>query len=381
MTASAIPLDLALRGSLDVVAARCGLEDRQMLSTFGRSVLTAVVMLSAPVMFAGCGSAHDSQVEQTGALSLRLTTSGGGASYAFPQGAYLFLQSNRFGESVPLDGTETVLTKKLPVGTYTVYLIYPSGPIELEQTIGMTTKRVPANWTNPQPVTVTITEGGSTDLTLSFDVEGFGQIVFARGDLNIHLAVSSSSGASKGLSETGSVNFSDEQYADSSADYASALDIDTGTDYGLSFTGTASGDWYLSSSTIVCRDMQSPVLTTTFADGLAKRLAELEGGAGSICVYDMGASDYVSIIAYRFGAPPADQTSFLTGSQYYFSAYTGFFVGDVFDGTTLNEAALGSETAFSSGSFSNYVYDYSTNSAVLVSSASGTAAGSVVLTP
>ena len=347
-----------------------------MISTLMRWAMLVVVTLSTQLLTSGCAQAP-AESEKTGVLAAALTTTSSGATYAFPPGTYLVTTSPYY-EFIPLDGPDALLIKSLPVGAYTAEMYFSSGVTELDQTVGMTTNRVPATWTNPQPMTFNITEGVTTSLELTFEVVGFGQVTFARGSVNISLHVTNVTGGSNGAIVSGTTSLYSEEYADPMAAYASELDVDVPGDYPFSLQVHATNAWFQNSSFSICRYTDGAVASTSAAGGFAKRLEQVQGTDGNLCIFDYGANDVVVVAAYRYGAPPASQAMFLPGSNYSFQVYTSTTVGDVFDGGTLNEVALQAATP-GDVYFDHVVYDYDANA--IIARASGSSVGSIQLLP
>src|SRR5262245_47323674 len=144
-----------------------------------KTALTALVLAVGLPALTACSDAQPpmEEVEQTGTLSAALLTAGSdGATYQFPAGTELVLRQGSYNESVAVDGGETVLNVLVPVGTLTVDMSFPSGTPQLRRTVGGVTTTVDATWADPQPATVAITLGGTTNLTLHFEVTGLGDV-------------------------------------------------------------------------------------------------------------------------------------------------------------------------------------------------------------
>jgi hypothetical protein len=334
----------------------------------------------APLL-TGCSNASDAHegVGDQGSVSLALTTAGpDGATYGFPNDAYLVIQSAALTEYIPLAGSETQLSRTLAVGTYTATLYFGGGSVVLTKDDGTTTSTVSATWTNPQPVSFNIVKGQTTPLALHFSVKGLTDLVFDTGTLHVVTDVVEDETTTLGnatLSGTANANYGSN--TDDTAPYASALQVDLGVDYGVSIGYHSTSAWQQSSSSVVCQNGTMAQADATGSTGLALRLAELVGADVTVCVYDYGANDQVGIYPSRFGAPPSGQVMFLPDANYYF--YGGFSVplGDVYDGTTLHQTALTNIT-FTNGYFYHLLYDGSGN---FLSTSQGTLSGTLQFTP
>jgi hypothetical protein len=341
-------------------------------------MMAAALVVGAPLVLAGCSDAStESPAERTGSIAAAISTTGAdGATYSFPEGAYLYVQQGAFGEYFSLSGEGTTLTLDLPVGTYTLGLYYDSGSVQLERTLAGTTSLIEADWTDPSPLGFSIAEGATTPVVLHFDVEALGDVTFDTGNLEVSLDVDTDVGAEAGeLDESGTFTFTDSQFADPSAEYASALSVDLGVEYAQSLNIDATSDWAFISSSTICKSGDLLAATSSSDGGLARRLAQLTGSGSSftqVCVYDYGETDLVTFYASRAGEAPAEQQGFFPGTGYQFVLYVGAYVGDVFDGTTLKQGSL-SGVAVPSGFFSNYIYE----NGVLLANATGNYTGTL----
>jgi hypothetical protein len=351
--------------------------------TFGSMCVAAALLGSALTI--GCGhgpSASEGEAARTGTLSAALTTTGSdGAAYAFPSGAYLTVSSATYFEYIPIDGAGATLSKKLPADTYTAGLYYIAGSVVLDRTASAVTSSVEATWTNPQPVTFTIVDGQTTALVLHFAVQGLADLTFDVGTLQISADVVTQGVSQAGhADEVGTVNFYQEEYADPTANYASVLDIDLGVDYTHHLRFQGSSDWAQYGGGTVCKYGMLTAADTGGSSGLARRAEQVLGvdASGSICIYDQGANDYVSIYGSRYGAPPAGQESFLTDASYGFYLTVSGVIGDVYDGETLKQSLLEEATTLTNSYFGHYVYD---SSNILITQAWGTSVGTVQLLP
>lgn len=331
-----------------------------MIKSSFRSLFCALALLgSGAPLLSGCANASRGEsVERAGSISVALTASGAnGTVYGFPVGTYLQVTSPTVFEYVPLSGPEPQVQQTFPVGAYTASLYFQNGNVELTKTDGTVTTTVGAEWTNPQPVTFDIVQGQTTPLALHFSVKGLTDVVFETGTLQVIAdVVEEDTDVAASASFEGTTNFSFSTYLDSTAAYASALAVDHGVDYGLSLGFDASGGWAQSGSHSVCQPGTLTQASSSGSDGLSRRVEQLVGGTAQLCVYDNGASDVVTLYPSRFGAPPAGQEMFLPDPSYGFYGGVIAYVGDLYDGTTLQQTQL-ENASLTNAYFYHQLYD------------------------
>jgi len=98
---------------------------------------------------------------------------------------------------------------------------------------------------------------------------------------------------------------------------------------------------------------------------MSRRLLQMAGAAGELCIWDYGASDYFQLTLTQSGPAPAEQVSYLPEADYLRQFYLyGSNFPDVYDGTTLRQSALATWVTPSSTdtyySHSIYNADYTT---------------------
>lgn len=315
---------------------------------------------SAPLLTA-CSQADQGEVtEAGGTVELALSTTGAdGAVYGFPESTYLQLNTTNFSEWVSLTGSETVLSKELAAGEYTASLWFLDGNVQLARTEAGSTSLVDAEWTNTQPIALSIVDGQITPLTLQFSLDNLGAVAFETGTLQVVAEVDvREAEQATGAVVSGATNLTYEEYADGTAAYATALDVDQGVDLAFSMGFQASTDWYQTGTSTVC---QSGTLAEAASDNgaaLDLRMEQLIGSSATLCVTNQGAADDVSLSSNRYGAPPAGQEVFLPDGEYGFYGSFHGTVGDVFDGATLEQRELQNAT-LSNAYFFHMVYDLS----------------------
>jgi hypothetical protein len=336
--------------------------------TFG-AVSVSLGLLASSALLTGCADKETPTAEaHAGTLTAALTTTGSdGATYAFPSGAFLSVSSMTTGDFIPLDGVDTVLNRKLPVGTYTATLYYAGGDVVLDRTLSGVTSSVPAVWTDSQPVSFDIVDQQTTPLVLHFKVEGLGDVTFQVGTLQLSFDVTKESAQQPTRADAqGSASFFMEEDADPTAAYATSLHIDQGVPYAYHLQLQGGGDWVNYAGGTACKYGTLGISDASDNPALALRAAEEVGASGGLCVYDQGASDYIVLYASRTGAPPMGQESFLPDASYSFYVQFGSSTPDLFDGTTLKQSLLEAPLSLSNGNFYQYIYDSSFNLVTLV---------------
>jgi hypothetical protein len=323
-----------------------------------RTWVTTIILALSALSVASCGGAPNEAAdsrEATGTLKGALqTTAPDGGTYSFPPGTLLRIAGPVALEWQPIDGPETVFSLDLPPGVYELEFDFPGNP-QLRRTKDGESQLVAAQWTEPQPFKVTIEEDETTTATFHFLVKGLGVVTFSIGTLDVTLDVTSSTSISMSAAAEGEVDLYSQTYNDSTAAYAAALGVDVNTIHSLALSVVSTGDWIQSGSSGVCKTVAAQQVTGSADLGWSRRLAQLSGATGHLCVRNRGAADWVIIQLRRYNsAAPADQLGYLPNS-YQFEIYVGGAVGDVFDGSTLNEAALATATPLTDGVFDQNV--------------------------
>jgi len=337
--------------------------------------LTLVIACVTPLLLAGCSQGSDNQVaEQTGTLRSELATVGSdGATYEFPPGSFAIIQGPLSGQLVALDGPDQVLEHSLPVGSFSIDLLFTGdGAPRLNRTQDGTTTLVDVNWVDTHPIPFDVLQNATTDLTLHFHADTLGDITFENGNLDLRADVQNNTVTSVGSIEfDGSVAFSSETYADPSAPYATGLDVSDVESFVLLLQPTS--DWQIGPGT-VCRSAS----LTSFgfsSTGMGNRLAEEASEQQSICVFDEGDSDEVQVFSAHLGAAPPEQASFLPNSDYDFQLLIDARVGDVFDGVTLRQSA------FANLSVPSGFFGHTVSEDIPLAEASGAVSGTIRMKP
>jgi hypothetical protein len=320
-----------------------------------------IVLLAcvAALAFGGCGSSRFKGDDgKTGTLNAALQTTGtDGATYRFIDGSLITITGVTVSGSTayPIDSTATVFTKSLGPGGYALDLLFPGYTTpHLSRTAGGVTTIVEATWTDvPKPLPFTIVASQPTNVTLHFNVPGFGDVTFSPGTLAVDMAVNNTTSTKpSSITLTGTMTATSVSN-DPSSTYTDAFGtyVSNGTPMHptVIVTPMPGEEWSL--------DIQSACIMVNVTDTsapeppLAARLDQVEGGSGRLCIADEGASDRLMLDLSMNGPPPASQTSSLPGTSYIRYVDIAVVIGDVFDGTTLDQAKLGAGVPISSGDF------------------------------
>jgi len=309
-------------------------------------IVSIVAALGAPLT-TGC-NAEEPPAEaaaETGSISAAISTVGpDGATYSFPTSTYLIVTAPTWTHWFPIDGSGTTFFQNLPPGDYTLQLNFPSGEPSLVRTDGTITSEVAAVWTDAQPVAVHIDAGVTTPVVLHFDVAGLGDITFVDGTLQVEIQVDDAAidEQASQVQELGSVQVNGQYDLDPGAPYALELATVAGSWYYQGLTLQALGPWQeQGTSAYACMPVQVVGITTGGDDGVGRRMRQLDGAQGTVCISDAGATDYFIITVTQSGAMPADQW-YLSGPDYTRTFYVYGGIGDVYDGVTLRQTELSS---------------------------------------
>lgn len=331
-------------------------------------LVVVALMCATPLASTGCGSDFKddarAEVEKTGTLKAALSTIGSdGATYTFVTGTQLSLSlaGSSWSAGYPFDGPETVFTKTLGVGTYELLLSYGAYPAPvLTRTLAGVTTNVNAIWTDPQPFTFGITAGNATNVVLKFSVPGIADVTFETGQASITLDVTKDDKPTpRFIVNFGSVTVNSVTFEDSSAPYASFFAASSGDvrSYGFGFDPT--GSWALLGDS-ACIPVNVGSVSYDGADpsasGFNERLLQFifnALGAGTVCITDAGADDLMEVRLSANGAVPMTQMGVLADPPYLRTLYISGRIGNVFDGTTLQQTLLEQEVAVTAGSFSH----------------------------
>jgi hypothetical protein len=341
------------------------------------SLVVIVLACVLSLVAAGCGSDfggdESAPAEKTGTLSTALSTTGtDGATYTFVPGSLMSLQlmGGSFFSAYPMDGAETVFTRTLGVGNYQLFLSFGAygGTPALVRTKDSISTTVLVQWTDTQPVTFPITADTTTNVTLNFVVPGLANVSFTTGTVSVTANVTQgASETPKYVTEYANVTVQSVSFADPTAAYATELAETQGTLRYQAVGVQTTGAWTLEGDKACVPVVQVSFGTDGNDHSFNRRLVQLSGATGTACIQDFGTNDVATVTLERIGAAPAAQTSYLPGSNYRFYLTVSMRVGDVFDGITLNQAALQPGVAVTEGTFFHSITDWGPPSASMTS--------------
>jgi hypothetical protein len=309
-----------------------------------RTALTALTLAVASPALVACSDAQASEdVESTGTLNAALLSVGAdGATYQFPSNARIRLQSGNFRDEFLLGGIEQVLNIRLPVGTFSVELVFPNGTQQLVRSTAGGSTLVDAVWTDPQPVTAVITPNATTSLVFHFRVSGLDDVSFDMGTLALALEVQRNGTAQPAqIWEQGTYTNTSQSFGASlSMEAQTFFAMTPGETHGFFFDFNIGGPWQQLAQNQVCTSGRVDVFTTEDGEsGLTRATSTLIGQIGSFCITDRGPEDEIFINPGVQQPAPPDQQPFMPDNYGYELRFTGSML-DVYDGQTLQQSLL-----------------------------------------
>ncbi len=347
--------------------------------------LTALVLAMGSPALTACSDASPTGVEQAGTLTAALLTSGSdGLTYQFPLGTTIRLTQGNFDDSFPLDGEETVLTVRLPVGTYNVQLQFPTATPQLRRTNNMgVTTLVDATWLDLQPVTVPIGTDLFTDLVLHFQVSGLGNVSFDMGNLAVALDVQKNTTTQPAQLFASGTYIHNFQLFGSTATMGAQTYFAqvAGEPHGQFLDFNLTGPWTQRNEQTICSDnSRLDAFTTQDGEsGYSRATNLLIGQIGTVCIVDTGASDQFFVNTNLAGPAPAGLESILPAGNYNYFLHVSGFIGDIYDGRTLQQARLENFTVINGGLIAHQIRDLTINQDTLYQE--GFLSGSMRLVP
>ncbi len=297
------------------------------------------------VSLAGCYADAD----EVGTVGVPLTSAdSSGGRYRLPAGTRLVMQGGTFYDELSLDGEATFARFDVPVGDYEASLIndagyttqWPLEHVDLDGTVDV----VNAVLTTPTPAPVTIAEDALTNLVWHFDVPGAGPVVFAHGDVEVTIDVDETVATSVDADLAGTFAATSVTTDPTTPpELLARLPDASATGVTLQLGGHVATPWTQQSASSACADLD-PRTTSSSHAGLADLLAESE--VATLCVYGgEGITPAAEIFTYRVvnGTATTPTFSDLGSQQWLFLSYISVELPEqVFDGTTLDLAALAS---------------------------------------
>jgi len=327
------------------------------MSLLNFRALGVLLALSGLPAVTGCAEEPPAEEQTMGTFSAALSAVGSdGAHYQFETGTYLGFSNTSWGEAYFIDGPEALYEKQLPVGSYQLTIYPPDDSLNLIRTVDGVSESVPTTWDDPQPFTFNIVDGAVTSVELHFVVQGLADVTFATGDVEISMEVVHEEVSSSGLfTESGTVTLNTDFYQDPFAQYATELGGVVGNNYDQALWLASAGEWSQLTSAGVCKDVTVAAYGPT-SGPVSRRFAQIAPATGRLCIFDYGTQDYYSVSVWHSGEAPIEQQSFLPGSDNFFQLNLGGYIPDVFDGQTLQQSVLASETPVSTGWFEHWIH-------------------------
>jgi hypothetical protein len=220
----------------------------------------------------------------------------------------------------------------------------------------------------------------SLDLVLHFSVGGIGDLTFDMGNLNVALEVQRNATTQPAqLHENGQYIHSFMLFGNATAE-AQAYFAESGNTHVHLLDFNFQGPWTQRNATEVCSNTRLDVFTTQDGESGFSRLTNLLlGQIGTVCIVDAGTNDQWYVNTDLLGPAPGTLASILPSTNYRFFLHVSGFVGDIYDGHTLQQSRLESPTVFQSGLIAHQIYDLAANQETLY--AEGFLSGNVRLVP
>ncbi len=300
-----------------------------------------------------CGSPSGGENVANGSIASAVSAVGpDGATYSLPAGTTLSLVAASGGATYvfPVDTGGTSASYSVPAGRYAATLSTVTELLRAGDAGPLTP--VNATLSDAQPYEITVVAGLTTDLTLHFSAAGGEAITFSSGTVNTTVSVSFDAGPANAVGSTLQLNLTAQTNGTSTGPLTAALTFE--------ITGP-----FVQNVGDVCAPIGRPTIVDSTGNPAYYYLAgATQSGNGSICF--AGGADaegsYVDpvngitigswsgnfAVMYQDSAPV---WSSINGSYSGSAAYLfmGDISGDIFDGTTLNLAALSSPTSVSGG--------------------------------
>ncbi len=170
----------------------------------------------------------------------------------------------------------------------------------------------------------------------------------------------------------GTVNFYAEYYDDETADYAQQLDVEGAVELPIQVAFRTNADeWTADLQGGICEYGTVSAVGSGGSPGLGRRLAQIVGGSGTLCIRDLGNGDELSFTPTRVGPPPPGQEGYLP-SEIYVQLMMSGQIPDLYDGSEA-VPKVPTSTILTSGRFAHYLYE----GAELLSTAEGTLTTSI----
>jgi hypothetical protein len=302
--------------------------------------------VTAAAALAGCAESGPDDADAYGSLAAAVTATGtDGATYRLPAGTYVQVWNDTFYDSWSMDGDMNVLSVEVPVGDYYVALAHANGytidwPLD-RTNADATTETINGTLLTPQPVSVSVTEGNTSSLVFQFQVLNGGTVTFAHGLIDFSIDVNVDESTIGRATATGTYT-KDSEFIDPAAPAELAGMVHPlGSSIFHSITVRVVGDWYQTSSNVVCSTALLMYGTVSSSYVELAREAWTGGATAHLCAYGGTYDPYVILFSQRSG--PAVTPTFQTLGDvefYFYQQITTMLPDAVFDGDTLDLGAM-----------------------------------------
>jgi hypothetical protein len=321
-----------------------------------RSTMRALPALGFGMAAWACGTNDGDLDAQLGRVEVTLTAvDGEGNTWSLPAGTSLYVAKGNFQDTLPLDGDAPVATFSLPVGMFEWELtnpyVYGSEWSLQREDAQNNVETVLATLANPQPDTFLVEPSSTTSLSLQFDAALGGSVSFAKGTVDVDLAVTTTEETGGTFHWGGIVQASSVTNGSTApAAVTSALPA-LGSSFELSLGGHVAGPWEMWSNEKVCAPVTIDVLGAP-SPGVLDLVLEAIGDVGVgelICVHTSG------VVEVFFHNEAAPGTSTFSGQGSTYMSFETLLVSDLavpaFDGDTLDLALLSGTHSVSSTAY------------------------------
>jgi hypothetical protein len=301
----------------------------------GRGSLTRAGVLVALLGACGAGAA-----DRPGAIDVALvTTAPDGTVYRLTAGARLELFGGSYFDSFSLDGDGPLVSINVPPGDYFASLVHPSGytdvwPIERTRPDG-TVDVVNAVLATPMPAALTVPDGFSVSLELSFHLAG-GIITFAQGTIDISVGVTQVGATGARVDASAALSVDSAVFGVTGPPLlATRLPGSGTTGLSVSMTGSLTGVWTVRSSRLVCNPIALSV-SATGNPGFDDLVTEASGTT-ELCV--LGGPEqppFVIIRMMRTGLSSTPTFDFSAPELFFSMSVRGALPAPAYDGLTLD---------------------------------------------
>jgi hypothetical protein len=300
-----------------------------------------LIWLLCACSLAACAAERD--LQPLGRVDVALVApGGGGAVYRLPAGSALSIGSATYADTFPLDNDGPLVSINVPAGEYLAFLVHPLGygsvwPLERER--GGVVETVDATLRTVMPAALSVPDGFSVSLILTFEVADGGVIVFSRGTIDVSLQIDETVGTNGGVGLAAQLAVSDV-LLEPAAPAALAPRLPAVGDGGietLMVGDLPAAGWVQRSATMACTALDAVGFDTSGNDFFIDHFAESSAGQRQLCV-DTAANAYVFV--NRFGPPTQPRFADLGTQMQFQTTFVFGLPAPAFDGARLDLGVL-----------------------------------------